>query len=219
MQWKFSVTRDLPILALAASLSGGGQLGAQALNPQSSQQLNQANQTNAFERPSGMAAQWIKVPESNITPGGVNVRPNIENPASNDPSSVERGMRYFVQFNCVGCHAPNGGGGMGPALSTQSFKYGREPANIFLTISHGRPLGMPAWGAFLPDEVIWDLVSYIQSISQAPVPEWGHTISAQSPNIEQIPAEFQQTTTPWKFTEPFSDGQKPTDHTPSGQQH
>jgi cytochrome c oxidase cbb3-type subunit III len=218
MQWRFSVSRDLPILALAASLFGGGQLSAQALNPQSSQQLNQTNQATAFERPSGMAAQWIKVPESNITPGGVNVRPNIENPVAKDPSSVERGMRYFIQFNCVGCHAPNGGGGMGPALSNRFFKFGGEPANIFLTISHGRPLGMPAWGAFLPDEVIWDLVSYIQSISDAPAPEWGHTISAQSPDIEQIPAEFQQTPTPWKFTEPFSDGQKPTQHTPSDQQ-
>jgi cytochrome c oxidase cbb3-type subunit III len=219
MQWKFSVSRDLPILALAATLFAGGQLGAQALNPQSSQQLNEANQASASERPSGMAAQWIKVPEVNITPGAVNVRPNIENPVAKDPSSVERGMRYFIQFNCVGCHAPNGGGGMGPALSTGLFEFGGEPANIFLTISHGRPLGMPAWGAFLPDAVIWDLVSYIQSISAAPAPEWGHTISAQSPSIEQIPAEFEQTVNPWKFTEPFSAGQKPTEDTGSAQQH
>ncbi|MBV8088570.1 MAG: cytochrome c [Alphaproteobacteria bacterium] len=198
-------------------LFGGGQLGAQALNPQSSQQLNQSNQASAFERPSGMAAQWMKVPVVNITPGGVNVRPKIENPVANDPSSLERGMRYFVQFNCVGCHAPNGGGGMGPALSNRFFKYGGEPANIFLTISHGRPLGMPSWGAFLPDEVIWDLVSYIKSISDAPVPEWGHTTSPQSPDIQQIPAQFQQTATPWKFTQPFSHGQKPTEQTPTGQ--
>ena len=218
MRWKFPVSRELVMLVLSATLFGGGQPSAQALNPQSSQQLNPANQANAFERPSGMAAQWIKVPETNITPGGVNVRPHIDNPVAKDPSSVERGMRYFIQFNCVGCHAPNGGGGMGPALSTQSFKYGREPANIFLTISHGRPLGMPSWGAFLPDEVIWDLVSYVQSISEGPMPEWGHTISAQSPSIEQIPAEFQQTATPWKFTEPFSAGQKPTEHTTSAQQ-
>lgn len=78
---------------------------------------------------------------------------------------------------------------------------------------------MPSWGTFLPDEVIWDLVSYITSISDAPAPEWGHTISAQSPNIEQIPAEFQQTATPWKYTQSFSAGQKPTEHTPTGQQH
>jgi cytochrome c oxidase cbb3-type subunit III len=217
MRWKFPVSRELVIMLLCGISLGGGELGAQALNPQSSQQLNQSNQASAFERPSGMAAQWMKVPVVNITPGGVNVRPNIENPVANDPSSLERGMRYFVQFNCVGCHAPNGGGGMGPALSNRFFKYGGEPANIFLTISHGRPLGMPSWGAFLPDEVIWDLVSYIKSISDAPVPEWGHTTSPQSPDIQQIPAQFQQTATPWKFTQPFSRGQKPTQHTPTGQ--
>jgi cytochrome c oxidase cbb3-type subunit III len=98
------------------------------------------------------------------------------------------------------------------------FKFGGEPANIYLTIAHGRPLGMPAWGALLPDEVIWDLVSYIKSISDAPSSEWGKTISAQSPNIEQVPAEFQQTATPWQFTQPFSQGQKPAEHSPTGQQ-
>jgi cytochrome c oxidase cbb3-type subunit 3 len=175
--------------------------------------------TTAVEAPSGIASQWLKVPDVNIIPGAVNTRPNIENPMAKDPASVERGMKYFVQFNCVGCHAPNAGGGMGPALSEGIFKFGGEPANIFLTISHGAPYGMPSWGALLPDAVIWDLVSYIKSISNAPSPQWGQTISAQSPNIEQVPAEFQQTATPWKYTQPFSQGQKPTEHPPTGQQH
>lgn len=219
MWWKSPRSHSFLTFLVGALVCVAAQSRAQTLNPETSHQLNQSAQQSAVERPSGMGAQWMKVPEVNITPGGVNTRPNIENPLAKDPSSIERGMRYFTQFNCVGCHAPNGGGGMGPALSNRFFKYGGEPANIFLTISHGRPLGMPSWGAFLPDEVIWDLVSYIKSISDAPTPEWGHTISAQSPSIEQTPAEFQQTTTPWKYTQPFSAGQKPTEHTPTGQQH
>jgi cytochrome c oxidase cbb3-type subunit III len=219
MRRRLARTRNLIAVIVGVLAGADGQSLAQQVNPESSHQLSQSAQASAVERPGGMAAQWMKVPEVNITPGGVDVRPNIENPLAKDPSSVERGMRYFTQFNCVGCHAPNGGGGMGPALSNRFFKYGGEPANIFLTISHGRPLGMPSWGAFLPDEVIWDLVSYIKSISDAPASEWGHTISAKSPNIEQIPAEFQQTATPWKYTQPFSEGQKPTEHAPTGQQH
>jgi cytochrome c2 len=121
-------------------------------------------------------------------------------------------MQAFVSMNCVGCHAPNGGGGMGPALSERQFIYGREPANIYLSIEQGRPKGMPAWGELLPANTIWDLVAYITSISSAPDTGWGETISRSppSPAIQQVPAELITTATPWRDTEPFGDGRKPT---------
>lgn len=56
----------------------------------------------------------------------------------------------------VGCHAANGGGGMGPALSEGRFIYGSNPANLFLSIYQGRPNGMPAWGEILPESTIWE---------------------------------------------------------------
>jgi cytochrome c oxidase cbb3-type subunit 3 len=151
----------------------------------------------------------LKVPVSGIHPGAVASLPVIPNPVDGDPKAVQRGMTYYNQFNCVGCHAPNGAGGMGLALSNRYFQYGSTPANIYLSIAQGRPNGMPAWGATLPPSVIWDLVTYIQEISQAPLEEWGTTVSAKSPSIEQVPAEFETTTTPWAHTEPFSYGQKP----------
>lgn len=150
---------------------------------------------------------------SNLTPGSVSVENIPPNPAANDPQAAERGMRYFNGFNCVGCHAPNGAGGMGPSLSdATAFKYPTDPASLYLVISHGAPLGMPAWGTALPPNVIWDLVSYVGSISKAPQTEWGKTVSASEklPGIEQVPAEFKQTASPWDFTEPFSNGNKPT---------
>ena len=90
--------------------------------------------------------------------------------------------------------------------------YGREPENIYLTILQGRPKGMPAWGGMLPDQVIWDLVAYIRSISKEPSGPWGKTTSADGFTIEQVPAEFQSTVEPWKFTTPFSYGQAPFEH-------
>lgn len=98
---------------------------------------------------------------------------------------------------------------MGPALSMGLFTYGSSPANIFLSIYQGRPNGMPAWGAMLPEETIWELVSYVQGI--AAKPPRGTTISRtpESPDIEQVPAEFLQTPVPWRFTESFGSGQKP----------
>lgn len=150
-------------------------------------------------------------PVSNLSPGNVAASPDIENPMQNDPESAQRGMNDFIAFNCVGCHAPNGGGGMGPSLSNDRWIYGDKPAQIFLTIRQGRPNGMPAWGAMLPTETIWDLVSYVQSIAQKPSDKFGATVSAnpQSPSIEQSPGEYVTTTTPWRNTEPFSSGRRP----------
>lgn len=171
-----------------------------------------SGQMNAGEQYTGSAAEFLKVPLSRNIPGAVKLRPKIKSPVADDPAAAERGMRYFASFNCVGCHAANGGGGMGPSLSDAAFKFGSAPENLFVVISHGAPLGMPAWGALLPEEVIWDLVAYVESISKPPSEQWGSTVSpaAQMPGIEQVPAEFKQSATPWQFTEPFGNGKAPS---------
>ena len=154
------------------------------------------------------------VPVVTLYPNGVQPKIDIANPYANDPASAERGMKDFARFNCVGCHAPNGGGGMGPALSMGDFKYGGSPQNIFLSIYQGRPLGMPAWGETLPKHVIWDLVSYIGSISKQPSTEWGRTISLDTLQTQQVPAEYLKTPDPWQHTQPFGFGQKPNTEVP-----
>lgn len=155
------------------------------------------------------AGELLHVPVVNLQIAGVVEEPQIVNPVANDPQAPARGMEYFNQFNCVGCHAPNGAGGMGPSLSNAKFKYGRSPAQIYLTILQGRPKGMPAWGGRLPDHVIWDIVAYIRSISKKSTGEWGQTVSLSTLKRQQTPAEFLKTTDPWKYTIPFTYGQKP----------
>jgi cytochrome c oxidase cbb3-type subunit 3 len=157
------------------------------------------------------AAELLRVPVTGVVPGNANVAPNIRNPLADDENAAQRGMKDFDAFNCSGCHAANGAGGMGPSLSNNSWIYRSSPANIYLTIVQGRSKGMPAFGAMLPDKVIWELVSYIQSISEKPTGQFGKTTSHEplSPDIEQVPPERMQTTQPWNFTEPFSKGQRP----------
>lgn len=154
--------------------------------------------------------QLIKQPVTTVFPGVTPVDPDIHNPLAGDPDAAERGLRDFQRFNCVGCHADNGAGGMGPSLSNDKWIYGANPAQIYLTILQGRPNGMPAWGSMLPDRVIWELVSYVKSITEKPT-TFGKTISRapQSPALEQVPADKQTTTRPWDYTEPFQNGQKP----------
>jgi cytochrome c oxidase cbb3-type subunit 3 len=160
------------------------------------------------------ASALLRVPVSGIYPGGspAGLNPDMKNPLANDPDAAQRGMKDFDSFNCSGCHMANGGGGMGPALSDDIWIYRSSPANIYLDIVQGRSAGMPAFGAMLPDRTVWELVAYIQSISQKPAPTFGATTSAspQAPSTEQVPAGNMQTTTPWKYTEPMpANGGKP----------
>lgn len=165
------------------------------------------------------APQLLRVPVTGIYPGGNanGLNPNIQNPLATDPDAVARGAKDFDTFNCSGCHAPRGGGSMGPALSNDKWIYRASPANIYLSIAQGRSAGMPAFGAMLPDRTIWELVAYIQSIGEKPGAQFGTTTSLapQSPDREQVPAEKLDTTTPWQFTEPMPPkGEKPGSELP-----
>lgn len=153
------------------------------------------------------AEKLLRVPVSGVYPGGNSrgLQPNMENPLKNDPDAVARGMRDFDTFNCSGCHMGDGGGGMGPALSNRVWIYRNSPANIYLSIAQGRSAGMPAFGAMLPDRTIWELVAFIQQLSDSPDRSFGITTSAtpSPPPIEQVPVGQIQSPTPWKFTEPM----------------
>jgi cytochrome c oxidase cbb3-type subunit 3 len=160
------------------------------------------------------APQLLRVPVTGIYPGGNTngLYPDMQNPLAKDPDAVARGAKDFDAFNCSGCHAPRGGGAMGPALSNDKWIYRASPANIYLDIAQGRSAGMPAFGAMLPDRTIWELVAYIQSISEKPGAQFGTTtaLAPQSPDREQVPAEKLETATPWQFTEPMPpNGEKP----------
>ncbi len=110
-------------------------------------------------------ARTILVADSALFPGATRLEPGIENPYT-DQRAIDAGERHFEAFNCSGCHAPLGGGGMGPPLSDDEWIHGGEPAQIFLSIMHGRPEGMPAWASMLPARTVWEIVAYIQSLSE-----------------------------------------------------
>jgi cytochrome c oxidase cbb3-type subunit III len=212
----------MPILKMA--IAGAVLLSSPLVSPAQDQPGTPQQQTiaqkpdasNIMNEITASSGNLLTVPLVNNIPGGVKV-PMPKSPVEGDKNAVQRGMKYFVGFNCVGCHAANGGGGMGPSLSNTFFKFGDQPAQMYNVIAHGGPQGMPAWGSVLPDSAIWDIIAYIQSISQAPSSQWGTTtnLAERLPSIEQVPAEFMNTAEPWQHTQPFSSGQKPTSHNPT----
>jgi cytochrome c oxidase cbb3-type subunit 3 len=77
---------------------------------------------------------------------------------------IANGQRYFQQFNCNGCHF-NGGGGIGPALMDDKWRYGARMEQIVATIEQGRPNGMPAFHDKIPDAQIWEIAAYVRALS------------------------------------------------------
>jgi len=102
-----------------------------------------------------------------IFPGGA---PPLDPRAAlydNNAPAIGEGQLLFTQMNCVGCHA-HGGGGMGPALMDEKWRYGGRIDQIASTIAEGRPNGMPSWRGKLTDDQIWKLAAYVRSLSGQP---------------------------------------------------
>jgi len=76
---------------------------------------------------------------------------------------IAQGQELYSAFNCVGCHA-HGGGDVGPALMDEKWIYGGEIDQIYLSIAQGRANGMPAYGAMIPSQQIWQIAGYVRSL-------------------------------------------------------
>jgi cytochrome c oxidase cbb3-type subunit 3 len=85
----------------------------------------------------------------------------------NNAPAISRGQQLYTQMNCVGCHF-HGGGGMGPPLMDDQWRYGGRIDQIAASIAEGRPNGMPAWRNKLTDDQIWQLAAYVRSLSGQP---------------------------------------------------
>ena len=101
---------------------------------------------------------------SQLQPGPAIINPKIDAPYDNNAYAVSEGKTLFTTMNCAGCHF-QGGGGIGPALMDDEWIYGSAPEQIFSSIADGRPNGMPAWKYRLGTQQIWELVSYVRSLS------------------------------------------------------
>jgi cytochrome c oxidase cbb3-type subunit 3 len=115
------------------------------------------------ELPAG-ATRAEGVRQTMLQPGEPREMAKVLSPYQENAWGMAEGKRLFGAFNCVGCHA-NGGGGIGPALSDDKWIYGAEPQQIYSTIVEGRANGMPSFGGRIPDQQVWQLVGYIQSLN------------------------------------------------------
>ena len=75
-----------------------------------------------------------------------------------------QGQKLYVWMNCAGCHA-HGGGGMGPPLRDDEWRYGGSMEEMVATILDGRPNGMPAFRDRITEEQAWQLATFVRAMS------------------------------------------------------
>jgi cytochrome c oxidase cbb3-type subunit 3 len=94
------------------------------------------------------------------------------NPYRGDAAARSEGAQVFASI-CSVCHKPDGSGLVGPSLVDPYWKYGHGDAELFETVSKGRPGGMPPWGSQLGDEKIWKVLAYLETLPKQDRPGVG----------------------------------------------
>lgn len=144
------------------------------------------------ESPPATTPSAVRV--SALQPGTVADTSHMPNPYESSAYAQSEGQRLFGWYNCAGCHA-NGGGGMGPPLMDDEWIYGSSPENIYNTIMQGRPNGMPSFAGRIPSPQVWQLVTYVRSLSGL-TPMSGRSARTEHMNFYQGAQSMQGTQTP-----------------------
>lgn len=91
------------------------------------------------------------------------VTPAVLVALSQDDARVGQGRELFAT-TCTACHAPNAGGNIGPNLTDEYWLYGGAPDQVFHTVMHGTPRGMPTWGRQLGQERVESVVAFLLTV-------------------------------------------------------
>ena len=78
-----------------------------------------------------------------------------------DAAQIADGKETYAK-NCIACHAANGGGGVGPNFTDNSWIHGNTINDLFKVIKYGVPeKGMIPWESQLNPEQMQNVASYI----------------------------------------------------------
>lgn len=134
--------------------------------------------------PASRPADAVQMTE--LQPGEPLPRPPTKHQYEENAYAIGEGKRLYSWFNCQGCHS-QGGGGMGPALMDDKWRYGSNPENIYATIVEGRPNGMPSFRGKIPEQQVWQIVAYVRSLSglirMDVAPSRSDTMSVKPPEL------------------------------------
>src|SRR5919197_18846 len=96
-------------------------------------------------------------------------KPEKLNPYTGNAEAIQEGRALFLQSGCSACHGAGGGGGMGPALLDDEWKFGSDDLTLFKLIKGEIPQKtmQATFGSVLKDDEIWKIIAFIRSLYQA----------------------------------------------------
>jgi len=139
----------LAIVLLAMML---GQQWAPAAEDQAKPKSEAVEQSQQAQPPAAPAAQNQE-------------KPKKRNPFTGNAEAIAQGRTIWMQSGCNGCHGM-GGGGMGPSVMDDMWKFGGDDESLFKLIKGDLPQQtMPAvFGKVLTEEQVWRIIAWIRSI-------------------------------------------------------
>jgi mono/diheme cytochrome c family protein len=117
---------------------------------------------------------------------------SLKNPYKDtQQDAVDAGGKFLLSYSCSGCHGGNGGGGMCPALTNDTWVYGGDDDTLFRLVTlgsdelqkagymrkgHENVVGpMPPFGAIIKtSDDLWKILAFVRSkYSGDPVYKFG----------------------------------------------
>ena len=106
-----------------------------------------------------------------------------------DANRISKGAGQYAEM-CSGCHLAPGmkrteiSRGLYPRAPELRRKTDLTPAEQFWIVKHGiKMTGMPAWGVTHDDELLWDVVAFVQKLPEL-TPEQYQTLVKNAPKYE-----------------------------------
>jgi cytochrome c oxidase cbb3-type subunit 3 len=113
--------------------------------------------------------------------GGPSVTEDMLAAGADNPELVARGADVFTA-RCVGCHAANGAGQIGPNLTDLYQLHGTTRLDLYSTITGGVPgTAMIAWSEVMKPAEIVAVATYIATLR-------GKNLSGKEPQGKPVPA-------------------------------
>lgn len=90
--------------------------------------------------------------------------PQKLNPYTGKAEAIAEGQQLYKKFNCYGCHGMQGGGGMGPNLTDETWQTGDgSDLNVLQQIRDGKGT-MPPFKTMLNDDQAWKVIAFIRTL-------------------------------------------------------
>jgi mono/diheme cytochrome c family protein len=156
----------------------------------------------AAAAPAG-AAPGAKVDYTKISPVDLvakSPKGSLHNPYKDSQTDIAaEGGKFLLQYSCSGCHGGNGGGGMCPALTNDTWVYGGDDDTLFRLVTlgsdelqkagymrkgHENVVGpMPPFGAILKSsDDLWKILTFVRSkYSGDPAYKFGDPVAPPEP--------------------------------------